>query len=139
MNLPDSFAEDTRFLQVDVLPVTCHPRQPGCLAWDEPDAPQPRWFPAALAAQRGEPISQEAFVELYMRNVDRASPARLVAAAIELKKLRDACAGQLRAQGLSDAQMAEVFRQNRAANQRLAAEQAAIRVIGAAMRTKGAA
>jgi hypothetical protein len=134
MNLPDTFPDGTSFLDVDGVPVTRHPRQAGCLAWDEPDARGPRWFPVDAAARCGQPISEAAFVELYMRNVNRASPARLLAAAIDLNKLRDACADRLRAQGLSAAEMAAVFRCNRAANRALEAERQAIRAIGAAMR-----
>ena len=133
MNFPDTFPAGTEFLDVHGVPVTRHPGQPGCLAWDEPDAPTPRWFPADAAARRGQLISEAAFVALYMLNVNRASPSRLLAAAIDLNKLRDAYADRLRAQGLSAAEMAAVFRRNRAANQALEAEREAIRAIGTAM------
>ena len=135
MNWPDTFPEGTEFLDVDGVPVTRHPGRAGALAWDEPDAEQPRWFPAEAAA-RGTPITESECHALYLRNVHRAPPSRLLAAAIDLRRMEDAYLADLQAQGLTPAQIAEVFARNRAENQALEAQRLAIQLIGRAMRQK---
>lgn len=135
LELPDSFPAGTTFQDVDRVPVTWQPDDDRCFAWDEADAESPRWFSLETMARRGRSIPEAEFRALCEANWTRASPARLLAAAKDYEQRLQAHRAELKANGLTDEQIAKVYAANATEHRAREAERLAVRAIGTAKRS----